>query len=75
MNLNDCITFFYQLKENSCTRDCIRDRFSTCVRRQRAPHLNLVFNNKEASTVLCSVVKPQEAVEHERSLGENTIRS
>ena len=31
------------------------------------------LTNKEASTVLCSAT--QEAVEHERSVGENTRRS
>ena len=35
----------------------------------------LYLTNKEALTVLCSVVKHAEAVEHERSVGENTRRS
>ena len=44
--MNGYIAVFYLLIENSYTRDCARDPFSTRISTHRAPRLNLIWHNE-----------------------------
>ena len=42
VNLIGYITVVFLLTDNSCTRNCTRDPFLTCISKHGAPRLNLM---------------------------------